>query len=171
MKNESLLCFWATRFTAVAALQAQQSVFIDLLRHRLIRKLKFVEQKRCGTCPYLKQGKEFTFSATNETFRIKHSMNCTSTNLIYVITCAGCGHNYIGETGDVLRNRVTVHKQQIRDPHTRMLGVSKHIDECAAGLTPQFTIFPFYKILSILTYFRDRDFIEITKPKRTTETR
>ena len=44
--------------------------------------------------------------------------------------------------------RVTVHKQQIRDPHTRMLGVSKHIDECAAGLTPQFTIFPFYKILS-----------------------
>ena len=29
-----------------------------------------------------------------------------------------------------------------------MLGVSKLIDECAAGLTPQFTIFPFYKILS-----------------------
>ena len=110
--------------------------------------VKICETKRCGTCPYLKQGKEFTFSATNETFRIKHSMNCTSTNLIYVITCAGCGHNYIGETGDVLRNRVTVHEQQIRDPHTRMLGVSKHIDECAAGLTPQFTIFPFYKILS-----------------------
>ena len=50
--------------------------------------------KRCGTCPYFKQGKEFTFS-TNETFQIKHSMNCTSTNLIYAITCAGCGHNYI----------------------------------------------------------------------------
>ena len=75
-------------------------------------------------------------------------MNCTPVNLIYVITCAGCGHNYIGDMGDVLRNRVTVHKQQIRDPHTRMLGVSKHIDECAEGLTPQFTIFPFYKILS-----------------------
>ena len=43
---------------------------------------------------------------------------------------------------------MTVHKQEIRDPHTRMLGVSKHIYECAAGLTPQFTIFPFYKILS-----------------------
>ena len=77
----------------------------------------------------------------NEKFRIKHSMNCTSTNLIYAITCAGCGHNYIGETGDVLRYRVTVHKQQFRDPQIRMLGVRKHIDECAAGLTPQFTIF------------------------------
>ena len=54
----------------------------------------------------------------------------------------------MGETGDVPRNRTTVYKQQIRDPHTRMLGVSKDIDECAAGLTPQFTIFPFYKILS-----------------------
>ena len=72
--------------------------------------VKICGTKRCGTCPYLKQGKEFTFSATNETFRIKHSMNCTSTNLIYVITCAGCGHNYIGETGDVLRNRVTVER-------------------------------------------------------------
>ena len=49
------------------------------------------------------------FSATNETFRIKHS--------IYVITCAGCSHNYIGEARDVLRNRVIVHKQQIRDLH------------------------------------------------------
>ena len=29
-----------------------------------------------------------------------------------------------------------------------MLGVGKHIDECAEELTPQFTIFPFYKILS-----------------------
>ena len=34
---------------------------------------------------------EFTFSATNETFRIKPLMNCTSTNLIYLITCTGCG--------------------------------------------------------------------------------
>ena len=29
-----------------------------------------------------------------------------------------------------------------------MLGVSKHIDECAVGLTRKFTIFPFYKVLS-----------------------
>ena len=41
-----------------------------------------------------------------------------------------------------------VHKQQIRDPRTRMLGVSKHIDECAAGLTWKFTICPFNKVLS-----------------------
>ena len=123
--------------------------------------------KRCGTCPFLKEGREFTFSTRNETFRVKHSMNCTSTNLVYVITCAGCGQNYIGETGDVLRNRVTVHKQQIRDTHTRMLGVSAHIDEYVAGLTPQFTIFPFYKILSSTESMRknkERFFILKFKP-------
>ena len=27
------------------------------------------------------------------------------------------------------------------DPHTCIVGVSKHIDECAVGMTPQFTIF------------------------------
>ena len=43
---------------------------------------------------------------------------------------------------------MTVDIQEIRDPHKPMLGVSKHIDEWAAGLTPQFTIFPFYKIFS-----------------------
>ena len=29
-----------------------------------------------------------------------------------------------------------------------MLGVSNDIDECAGGLTPQFTLFLFYKIVS-----------------------
>ena len=110
--------------------------------------VKICGTRRCGTCHYLKQGKQFTFSATNETFRIKHS-NCTSTNLTYAITCAGCGHNYIGETGDVLRNEVTVHKQQIRDPQTRMLGVSKHIDECAAGLTPSSPSFRFTRFSAL----------------------
>ena len=94
-------------------------------------------------------------------------MNRTSKNLIYVITCAGCGHSYIGETGDVLTKRVTVHKQQIREQYMRMLGVSKHIDECAVGLTPQFTIFPFYKIFSPFESMRknkERFFILKCKP-------
>ena len=62
---------------------------------------------------------------------------------------------------------MTVHKKQIRDPHTRMLGVSKHIDECAAGLTPQFAIFRFHMILSpseIRRKNKERFFISKYKP-------
>ena len=62
---------------------------------------------------------------------------------------------------------MTVHKKKIRDPHTRMLGVSKEIDECAAGLTPQFTIFPFHMILSpseVMRNNKERSFISKYKP-------
>lgn len=66
--------------------------------------------KWCGICFYLKQGKEFIFFVMNEIFWIKYLMNCILMNLIYVIICVGCGYNYIGEMGDVLRNRVIVYK-------------------------------------------------------------
>ena len=48
-----------------------------------------------------------------------------------------------------------------------MLGVSKHIDECTAGLTPKFTIFPFHKILSpseVMRKNKERSFISKYKP-------
>ncbi len=53
---------------------------------------------------------------------------------------------YIGETGDFLRKRVTVHNQQIRDPNTRMIQVSGHIDTCAHTINPKYYVFPFYKM-------------------------
>ena len=30
-------------------------------------------------------------------------MNCSSKNLLYVITCQGCHENYIGQTGNELK--------------------------------------------------------------------
>ena len=57
-------------------------------------------------------------------------MDCgVSSSVIYVIVCCGCGEQYIGETGDTLRHRMTVHRQQILDQSTRKLAVSKHINE------------------------------------------
>ena len=80
-------------------------------------------------------------------------MNCNSCNLLYILTCSGCGKQYIGETGDVLRNRIRVHRQQIRNPNVRMLKVSSHIDNCALN-EPKFTVFPFYKCTTDDTLMR-----------------
>ena len=55
-------------------------------------------------------------------------MTCDVRNVIYVMKCRCCGKEYIGETGNFLRKRVTVHNQQIRDPRTRMLKVGEYID-------------------------------------------
>ena len=81
--------------------------------------------------------------------------------------CSGCTEEYIGETGDLLRKRVTVHRQQIRDPNTKMLAVSGHIDSCAESMNPNFTIFPLFKMNSDSTSQRKAKedyFIKLFKP-------
>ena len=58
-------------------------------------------------------------------------MGCDVNNLIYVMQCSGCGEEYIGETDDSLRHRMTVHGQQIRQTDVRILHVSSHIAKSA----------------------------------------
>lgn len=36
----------------------------------------------------------------------KPNMNCKSKNIIYCMTCDGCGENYIGQTGTKLADRM-----------------------------------------------------------------
>ena len=40
-------------------------------------------------------------------------MTCDSKDVIYVIKFAGCNKYYMGETSNILRARVCVHKQDI----------------------------------------------------------
>ena len=80
-------------------------------------------------------------------FFVKETMSCDVKNVIYALQCNGCQEYYIGQTGDKLRSRRTVHAQQIRDPSTRQLPLSGHIDICCQT-DPKFTMFPFYKMHS-----------------------
>ena len=74
-------------------------------------------------------------------------MSCDVKNVVYVMKCRGCGEEYIGETGNPLRQRVTIHNQQIRDPKTRMLKVSEHIANCAHALNPNIIFSPFIRCI------------------------
>ena len=144
------------------------------LKH-LLTKAKFSEiyntpkvtrcrRSNCGLCKHLIEGEKVDFKC-GKTFTVKINMSCDVKNVIYVIFCRGCGGEYIGETGE-LRKRVTVHRQQINDPNTRMLRVSQHIDECTAS-QPKFYIFPFYKMSSEnITSRRQKEklFIKQLKP-------
>ena len=99
---------------------------------------------RCGTCEHLQEGNNIILKPSNYKFNVKTPMYCGSKSVIYCITCCGCQKQYIGETGN-LRARVTVHKEHIKYPSLRMMGVSEHIANCAKEKRPQFKIFPFYK--------------------------
>ena len=86
--------------------------------------------------------------------------NCTSRNVLYILACAGCGEQYVGETGRTLRDRVTLHRQHINHPEYRTLVVSKHIKMCGKGF---FTISPFYSFRNDNVTFRkckEKYFIE-----------
>ena len=55
------------------------------------------------------------------TFHVKQFMNCSVENVLYALRCNGCDEIYIGQTGDKLRNRRTVHEQQMSDPSARKM--------------------------------------------------
>ena len=60
-------------------------------------------------------------------------MSCIVKNVIYVITCRGCGKYYTGETNN-LRKRTTLHNQHIRHENLRMIPVSGHIASCSDNI-------------------------------------
>ena len=119
----------------------------------------------CGLCKHMLEGNHFTFE-NQRTFKVNAAMSCDVKNVIYVITCRGCRENYIGETTN-LRHRTTVHNQQIRDPGTRKIPLSAHLDTCS-NADPKYFIFPFYKMPTMDSSRRkmkEAHFIKVLKPK------
>ena len=85
---------------------------------------------RCRTCRIIRETNELIFTNSREKFEIRTKMDCTSQNLVYCIKCSGCGKDYIGQTRDQLKNRMTVHRQQINNPETRQIKLSEHLKLC-----------------------------------------
>ena len=127
-------------------------------------KVSKCNRPKCGLCSYLIEGSFFNFQGKK--FYVNENMTCDVKNVIYVMVCNGCKEYYIGQSGDKLRNRRTVHAQQIRDPSTRQLPVSTHIDNCCKS-EPKFSMFPFYKMKTETPSARvvkEKYFIKCFKP-------
>ena len=62
--------------------------------------------------------------------------------------CGNCKKTFIGETGDILRNRVRVHRQQIDNPSLMNLKVSHQISQCSKHMqkSDKFQMIQIYKI-------------------------
>ena len=102
---------------------------------------------KCGICYNIIEGYKFQFK-NGPLFEVKTNMDCSSKNFLYVIKCERCGEDYIGETGNELRKRMTVHRQQIRDPTINMIPLSAHLHvrTCAKDKKNYFTLFLFYNL-------------------------
>ena len=83
--------------------------------------------KRCATCPYLKETKQIHITSTDKYFNIREKLTCKSSNVLYIITCGGCNQQYVGMTTQKLAGRFTIHRQHIDYEQYRKIGVSEHL--------------------------------------------
>jgi tripartite motif-containing protein 2/3 len=70
---------------------------------------------RCGACKIHASQTKFAYSTSlNTQFKIQQSLTCASHNIVYLITCARCNLQYVGETSRTLRERLTDHRSNIK---------------------------------------------------------
>ena len=70
---------------------------------------------RCHTCPVVSNDQFLSVVGPNNNhFNINQHFTCTSTNLVYILTCKRCAILYVGETKRRLADRVTEHLRSIR---------------------------------------------------------
>ena len=62
---------------------------------------------RCYMCSFLNSATSISGPKSN--FIIRHNFTCTSSNIIYCISCSKCCKLYIGETGRCLSDRFAEH--------------------------------------------------------------
>ena len=68
--------------------------------------------KRCEVCKYITETGTFTSSATGETYKIKHRLDCNDKCLVYLLTCNKCKKEYTSQTTGNFRGRWNNYKSK-----------------------------------------------------------
>ena len=58
----------------------------------------------------------------NKSFEIQQNSECSNSNIIYLITCQVCNLQYVGETGNNLRQRLRAHRHDIKANNLTPIG-------------------------------------------------
>ena len=82
---------------------------------------KHNSQNGCKLCHTISTKDHFVSSSTHRVYEAVipeniSSLNCNSTNVIYLITCRKCKMQYVGETAQLLRDRIRHHNSCINHP-------------------------------------------------------
>ena len=73
--------------------------------------------QRCKTCFHLVEGDSCTSNITNIKYIVvspNSDMDCSTRNVIYLITCRKCGVQYVGKTSQTLRCRLNNHHNRLK---------------------------------------------------------
>ena len=68
---------------------------------------------RCTQCQHTTKCTSFSHPLTGKEYKIRGTISCTSTGVVYLITCL-CGKGYVGMTTRSLKTRMAEHRSAIR---------------------------------------------------------
>ena len=90
----------------------------------IVSKCKSERCDICQNCFVCKD--EFTCTVTGKTYKVRGKLFCTSSNVIYLISCKLCKEQYVGSAfKDNFKSRFRVHKSDVITGKDRC-GVTKH---------------------------------------------
>ena len=70
---------------------------------------------RCVTCQeHILESDSFKSHTTGAHHKIRGHITCTTSNIIYLISCRICGIQYIGETKNLLKKRFYGHRSTVK---------------------------------------------------------
>ncbi len=84
--------------------------------------------KRCMTCKTIPNCQNFTSYQLDDTHSFNGRLSCDSSHIIYLYSCRLCGQEYVGETGNTLRERNNRHRDCIKR-HDREDALADHLLE------------------------------------------
>lgn len=74
--------------------------------------------RRCFLHKYLHKSLRIQGSITKRSYRVRGKFNCNSKNIIYLIQCAKCTKQYVGQTRSCLRHRISQHINNKSSPNS-----------------------------------------------------
>ena len=91
---------------------------------------------KCDICKnYLISDNKFRCKITGRVYYVRGALSCKSNNVVYVISCANCGNQYVGSAID-FKTRFRIHKSDIKTKKDRC-GTARHFNnKCSDNNNP-----------------------------------
>ena len=86
------------------------------------------DMRHCTHCSTINKSNLFTSTTTSTVHKINNDLPCTSTDVIYLITCKKCKAQYVGQTHQKCANRMNSYKNDIAHFPDTLTDVSDHFN-------------------------------------------
>jgi Reverse transcriptase (RNA-dependent DNA polymerase)/GIY-YIG catalytic domain len=106
-------------FNPIMAYKRPKNLKDFLVKSRLDSPLPYTSKKcnrpRCSHCSKIVITDEFKSSVNSNRFKLKCNADCSTKDVIYLITCKKCAKQYVGQTRQKVSQRMNSHKFDIKN--------------------------------------------------------